>query len=211
MARSIADAEARKEQTRRDIIDAAFVCFADKGYHGTGIADIAAKLGIGHGTFYRHFKNKRDIIDHVVDQLIAQVLRALAVGQGVNPPGALPVTVDEYRAEALRVSDSLTRIFLADPRVPRMMLFEATSIDPELTAKVFEVHDAVVATMAANFAYGVKQGFLRADLDTANTARAVMGMMIANMLNGLRSGTATAMRELEAAVLALIFDGVVAR
>lgn len=207
MQRSIPGAETRKEQTRREIIDAAFVCFADKGYHGTGIADIAAKLGIGHGTFYRHFKNKRDIIDHVVDQLIAQVLTALAVGGD----RALPRSVGEYRAEAVRVSDALTRIFLADPRVPRMMLFEATSIDPELTAKVFQVHDAIVATMAANFAYGVRQGFLRADLDTLNTARAVMGMMIANMVNGLRAGGEAAVRALEAAVLALLFDGAAAR
>src|SRR5581483_1391867 len=48
-------AERRKAELRREIIDAAFTCFAENGYHATGIADIAARLGIGHGTFYRYF------------------------------------------------------------------------------------------------------------------------------------------------------------
>ena len=33
--------ELRKAQTRLDIIEAAFTCFAEQGYHATGIADIA--------------------------------------------------------------------------------------------------------------------------------------------------------------------------
>ncbi|MET0796373.1 MAG: helix-turn-helix domain-containing protein, partial [Rhodococcus sp. (in: high G+C Gram-positive bacteria)] len=65
-------AERKKAELRREIIDASFECFAKRGYHATGIADIATTLGIGHGTFYRYFENKRDIIDHVIDDLIAK-------------------------------------------------------------------------------------------------------------------------------------------
>jgi AcrR family transcriptional regulator len=28
---------------------------------------LAEREGIGHGTFYRYFENKRDIVDHVID------------------------------------------------------------------------------------------------------------------------------------------------
>ncbi|WP_323794052.1 TetR/AcrR family transcriptional regulator, partial [Nocardioides sp.] len=69
--------EQRKAELRREIVAASFDCFAEKGYHATGIADIAARLGIGHGTFYRYFANKRDIVEHVIDDLIARILAAL--------------------------------------------------------------------------------------------------------------------------------------
>ncbi|WP_241199177.1 helix-turn-helix domain-containing protein [Rhodococcus sp. NJ-530] len=42
-------AERKKAELRREIIDASFECFAQRGYHATGIADIATTLGIGHG------------------------------------------------------------------------------------------------------------------------------------------------------------------
>ena len=45
----------------KEILDAAYKVFSEKGYHDAGIADIAAELQIGHGTIYRYFKNKADI------------------------------------------------------------------------------------------------------------------------------------------------------
>ena len=57
----------RKAELRREIVAASFDCFAERGYHATGIADIAARLGIGHGTFYRYFENKRDLLVKVIE------------------------------------------------------------------------------------------------------------------------------------------------
>ena len=46
----------------------------DLGYSlETAIADIAKRLGIGHGTFYRHFANKRDILEHVIDDVTKKI------------------------------------------------------------------------------------------------------------------------------------------
>ena len=113
-------AERKKAELRREIIDASFECFAQRGYHATGIADIATTLGIGHGTFYRYFENKRDIIDHVIDDLVAKIISALATE---NAPDAAS-TLDEYRAQVGRIAEALPRIFFDDPRIPRVLLFE---------------------------------------------------------------------------------------
>ena len=48
----------RAEATREAIFDAALVCFAERGFHGTSIADIAQRAAIGQGTIYRHFESK---------------------------------------------------------------------------------------------------------------------------------------------------------
>ncbi|XGU21999.1 TetR/AcrR family transcriptional regulator [Rhodococcus sp. 3Y1] len=69
------------------------------------------QLGIGHGTFYRYFENKRDIIDHVIDDLVAKIISALATE---NAPDAAS-TLDEYRAQVGRIAEALPRIFFDDP------------------------------------------------------------------------------------------------
>lgn len=197
-------AERRKAELRQEIIDTAFARFAEKGYHATGIADIARELGIGHGTFYRYFSNKRDIIDHVIDDLAARITDALGTE---NAPEAA-ATLDEYRAQLDRIGAALTRILLADRRVAQLLLFHATGIDDELTHRLYGLLDTADALTAGYLEHGVELGYLRADLDTMNTARAVTGMLLAGLLHGLRDPDETTIAELNQAIRRLLIDGV---
>ncbi|MFE7742418.1 TetR/AcrR family transcriptional regulator [Nocardia sp. NPDC057455] len=197
-------AERRKAELRQEIIDTAFVCFAEKGYHATGIADIAGQLGIGHGTFYRYFSNKRDIIDHVIDDLAARIIAALGTE---NAPDAA-ADLDEYRAQIDRIGVALTEILLADRRVAQLLLFHATGIDDELTQRLYGLLDTADALTAGYLDHGVEQGYLRADLDTLNTARAVTGMLIAGIVYSLREPDEAAIAGLTQAIRRLLVDGV---
>lgn len=196
----------RKHQALHDeIIDAAFAEFAQRGYHDTGIADIARRLGIGHGTFYRYFQNKRDILDHVVTQAIERLLGALTQD---NAPDAAS-TLESYREQTKRIAHEITKIFQDDPRAARMLLLEATSIDTELTDRLLSVFDTAATLIAGYFENGVRHGYIRADLDTAASAEAVVGMMIAGILNILRHPDDPARYErFSAALLRLMLDGI---
>ncbi len=194
----------RKAELRQEIIDTAFVCFAEKGYHATGIADIASELGIGHGTFYRYFANKRDIIDHVIDDLSARIIDALGTQNAPDAAGSL----DEYRAQLERIGTALSRILLEERRIPQLLLFHATGIDDELTARLYGLLDTADALTAGYLEHGVERGYLRADLDTANTARAVTGMLLAGVIHGMRDPDEAAIRGLNQAVRRLLIDGV---
>lgn len=196
--------ERRKAELRQEIIDTAFVCFAEKGYHATGIADIAKQLGIGHGTFYRYFSNKRDIIDHVIDDLAARIVEALGTE---NAPDAA-TTLDDYRAQLDRIGDALARILVQDRLVAQLLLFHATGIDDELTARLYGLLDTADTLTTAYLEHGVELGYLRADLDTANTARAVTGMMLAAVVHGLRDPNEAAIQGLNLAIRRLLIDGV---
>ena len=48
-------------QTRQRLIAAAATLFNRVGYHGTDSNRIAKEAGYSPGTFYKHFKEKRDI------------------------------------------------------------------------------------------------------------------------------------------------------
>lgn len=63
-----ADNEPRmtREQTtasrRRQILDAAVMCFLEQGYHQTGVRDIARRAGVSLGNLYNHFPGKHDVL-----------------------------------------------------------------------------------------------------------------------------------------------------
>jgi AcrR family transcriptional regulator len=203
-AEPVSRAERKKQELRREIIDAAFDCFAERGYHATGIADVATRLGIGHGTFYRYFQNKRDIVDHVVDDLVARITGALTAE---NAPDAVS-TLAEYREQSERIGESLARIFGEDPRVPRLLLFEAPGIDRAMAERILDLFDLAAALTAAYLSHGVELGYLRADLDVANTARAINGMILGSAITTLR--TPEDQQALSEAVRRVMYDGIAA-
>jgi len=53
------------EFRKRQIVAAAWECFADKGYRETTIRDIARKLKLSTGIIYCHFKGKAEILEAV--------------------------------------------------------------------------------------------------------------------------------------------------
>ncbi|GAB3913788.1 TetR/AcrR family transcriptional regulator [Kibdelosporangium lantanae] len=205
-SRPLSRAERKKQELRGEIINAAFDCFADLGYHAAGISDIAARLGIGHGTFYRYFQNKRDIVDHVIDDLVTRIMTALTAE---NAPDAVS-TLDAYRAQTERIGDSLARIFADDPRVPRLLLLEAAGIDKAMADRVLEFLNTATALTAAYLSHGVELGYLRPDLDVENTARAINGMIMAGALASLDAPTADQQRQFSEAVRRLMYDGIAA-
>ena len=43
-------------------MDAALALFSANGYHQTTVPDIVREAGVGHGTFYEYFSNRRDVL-----------------------------------------------------------------------------------------------------------------------------------------------------
>jgi AcrR family transcriptional regulator len=53
--------EARKEETRRELIAAAAAGFARRGFHGASLEEIAREAGYSTGAIYWHFEGKDDL------------------------------------------------------------------------------------------------------------------------------------------------------
>lgn len=204
--RDLTRAERKKQELRREIIDAAFDCFSERGYHATGIADIATRLGIGHGTFYRYFENKRDIVDHVISDLIGRILSALTAE---NAPDAVK-TLGEYREQTSRIGEVLAKIFMEDPRVPRMLILEAPGIDPAMSERILEFFELAATLTAAYLAHGVKLGYLSQDLDVDSTARAINGMILGSTI-AIVHNPGGDHRRLSEAIRRVMYDGIAAR
>ncbi|MDX1640147.1 MAG: TetR/AcrR family transcriptional regulator [Balneolaceae bacterium] len=59
-----------REQTRQQIVDAAFELFANEGYAKTSISAVAKKAGISKGLIYHYFESKESILEAIFDQLV---------------------------------------------------------------------------------------------------------------------------------------------
>lgn len=56
--------------TKEKILLTALQLFARDGYEAVSVRNIAEELGITKGALYRHYKDKRDIFDSIVDRMI---------------------------------------------------------------------------------------------------------------------------------------------
>ena len=55
--------------TKERILETALELFAQSGYLGTSMSDIAEKLGITKGALYKHYTSKQEILDSIVEQM----------------------------------------------------------------------------------------------------------------------------------------------
>lgn len=69
--------EAHLEARRQQILDAAWACFARKGYHQTTMQDICRESGLSPGAIYRYFASKETILK-VINDRSQEMARALA-------------------------------------------------------------------------------------------------------------------------------------
>lgn len=60
-----------REQTRKQILDSAFELFANEGFSKTSIAAVAKVAGVSKGLIYHYFSSKEDILNGIIDNLVA--------------------------------------------------------------------------------------------------------------------------------------------
>ena len=69
---------AKGRQTRQAIEQAARKLFAERGFHGTTLADITSAAGKSSAVFYRYFADKEDLLAALAESFLHDV---------VTPPG----------------------------------------------------------------------------------------------------------------------------
>ncbi len=162
---------------RGEILAAASKIIANRGYRESNIADIASELGIGHGTFYRYFENKRDIAENVVGYIVDQITLLVV---DVDPEAA--DTLLEYENQLREIGNRLFDFFIENRDLASVFFFEAYGVDKELTARMQSALELFGDFVEQYLVNGQTKGFLRNGLDVEITARAINGMIFAGAL-----------------------------
>ena len=67
----------RKEERPGEITEAAFGAFAEHGYAGTKVEDVAKRAGVSKGLLYLYFRTKEDLFKAVVRSVVVSRVQAL--------------------------------------------------------------------------------------------------------------------------------------
>lgn len=67
--RSFTQGGVRMADTKENILHTALRLFARNGYEATSVGDIAGALAMTKGALYKHYRNKQDIFDSIVERL----------------------------------------------------------------------------------------------------------------------------------------------
>jgi AcrR family transcriptional regulator len=134
---------------KEEILDVATRLFAERGYEGTSMNDVAARVGMRKASLFYHFATKDALYEAVIDRLIETLGAALrAAYEGVG-------TFAE-RLEA--AADTTTVVLGTHPYAARLLLREVMDWGPVLRGKLLENTMAVLEAGAAFVRAGQEAG-----------------------------------------------------
>lgn len=134
---------------RARILDAASAVFAERGFEGARVDDIASRAGVNKAMLYYHVGDKTALYSAVLLRNFGRV--RVALDEALASGGTA-----RQRLEA--VITAVTRMVQRHPDHPRMMLREiasgAASLEPEVLAAMLELVGVVRGLIAEGTAAG---------------------------------------------------------
>jgi TetR/AcrR family transcriptional repressor of uid operon len=97
---------------RVQILDAALVCFAKRGFHQASMHDISAEAGISVGLIYRYFENKDAVISAMADRHKKEIHEVLKRAQ--QAPTLLESLEILFTAHCCEDAPQLVSAFVVD-------------------------------------------------------------------------------------------------
>ncbi len=131
---------------RKAMLNAAAELFAERGFAGTNLRDLADVLGISRPGLYYHFPNKEKILEALIEEVTLSMADELA---------AIAAQVDRDPEDALRVMvRSATSWVLENPVMFRVLDRSEADLPPDLR----ERHELTKRTVLANFTGIIERG-----------------------------------------------------
>lgn len=148
--------EKRKLGTRQQLLNASASVFIRNGYHKTLISDIVSEAGVGQGSFYRNFSDKRMIFEALLDNFVEELLEEFADIQ-VHPAE----TFEEYRSSSINAIKRMSHKIYKKRDLFTMFLREIPSIDKKFTNKLENILDQFTQVAKFHLDHVIKRGLAR--------------------------------------------------
>jgi len=116
-----------KRLRRDEIVDEATRLFAERGYEGASMADLAERVGLRKASLFHHFASKDVLYAAVLERLLGPLSEAIA--RAVHTEGSFPDRLDA-------LSDALTEVLHGQPFAARLLVREAMDWGPVIRDKL---------------------------------------------------------------------------
>ncbi|MGP7815715.1 TetR/AcrR family transcriptional regulator [Niallia sp. 01092] len=144
-----------RRQRKQEILQAAILVYADKGYSATEVGDIAAKAGLARGLVYHYFENKQALFRELYEHMMGKTKRTT-------------VSHFEQKGSALELLSEYARLVcrkvLEEPAISRFYMRISLDIHFLYTEEQFSSFEWVkdfIQPMTSTIEKGMKQGTIR--------------------------------------------------
>ena len=173
--------EQLRQKRRRQILDAALVEFAEKGFHDANVSAIASRANVSQGTIYWYFESKRALFLELIAAVSREVVLPLDRILGNTDVSPL----DRLR-QVLRTSLALSRSTAGKFRLLLNLWSQPALFDPEaeealLLDRIWK--DRILAPLSRVIQEGMDAG------EIAHTDPEALTMAIGALFDGLMIGS----------------------
>jgi TetR/AcrR family fatty acid metabolism transcriptional regulator len=158
----------------RHILDCAKKVFADRGYHAANISHICAEAGIGRGTLYQYFRNKKAVFTAILTETLERVrtlMESRRPRRWPDPADLRRGAVVEWSARRL---EQIFATVFEDERTLRIVLREAGALDVDVEQLIGEIDASLIAIVEADLRSAQEAGIVR-PIDPHLTATLMVG------------------------------------
>ena len=114
---------------KEEILEVATRLFAERGYEGTSMNDVAERVGMRKASLFYHFATKDSLYEAVLDRLIASFQ---------EPLSAIYQSCGTYTERLGVLTDTMVTALGARPYAARLLLREAMDWGPVIRGKLLE-------------------------------------------------------------------------
>jgi AcrR family transcriptional regulator len=203
-------ARKRKRLRKEEILVEATRLFAERGYEGASMGDLAERVGLRKASLFHHFPSK--------DVLYATVLTELM--EGVKAALVMAASAEGSFAERLdAMTDAVTTTLGAQPHAARLLVREALDWGPVMRDNLSETINVVLGTALEFAKAGQREGVFNPDADLTHVVVSMVGIHlmpfaigeIVERFTGASPFDATFVQERRVAVRAQVRDLMLAR
>jgi AcrR family transcriptional regulator len=157
----------RKKLRKDEIIAEATRLFAERGYEGASMGDLAERVGLRKASLFHHFASKDVLYATVLGQLVEGVQRAVLTA-------AMSEGSFEQRLDAL--SDALTMTLGAQPYAARLLVREVMDWGPVIRGGLGRTLQDVLAGSLEFAKAGQREGVFNPELDPTQAIVSIIGV-----------------------------------
>ena len=144
-----------RDERRQQLLDAARVLFAERGYHETTVDDITRAADVAKGTFYLYFSEKREIYHEVIRGFLDLIKEFGELATEHTPSPA------EYFERIQGGARRLVEVLQGNRQLARLAYREALGVDSTLTAMFRDFYREIAEMEARNLRLAVQIGVVR--------------------------------------------------
>jgi TetR/AcrR family transcriptional regulator, repressor for uid operon len=162
-----------RQRRAAEIVQAAAEVFAEKGYRRARMIDVARRAGIGKGTVYEYFRDKRELFLAVFDWYVEGILASglAAAEPSVDPPGAL------RRLVAGMLTATAEVLYLYPLTLEFWAAAAGSEFGERMNQEFRDLYRRYGEAVAAILREGMAAGHFARQIDPEGTARVLVGAL----------------------------------